>query len=208
LLLSLCIFGLALVGTFYPYNRGALFTALILLYALTSGVAGYVAASTYRQQGGGKGWARNVALTVVVYCGPFALAFCFLNTVAIAYRSTAALPFGTIVVMIVLWSLVTIPLTVLGGVAGRNSKREYDAPCRTNKYPREVPELPWYRSLVPQMILTGFLPFSAIYVGAFEIRVSGRARSAATRKKKGRRRTLTPPLSKNPPPKPKTHNLN
>ena len=167
LLLSLCIFVLALVGAFYPYNRGALFTALIALYALTSGVAGFVAASTYRQHGGGKGWARNVALTVAVYCGPFCAAFCFLNTVAIAYRSTAALPFGTIAAMVALWSLVTIPLTVLGGVAGRNSRVEYDAPCRTNKYPREVPSLPWYRGLVPQMVLTGFLPFSAIYVGEF-----------------------------------------
>jgi hypothetical protein len=168
LLLSFFIFVLALLGAFYPYNRGAMFTALIMLYAFTAGVAGYVSASTYRQHGGAaKGWARNVALTVVVYCGPFAATFCFLNTVAIAYRSTAALPFGTIVVMIVLWSLVTIPLTVLGGVAGKNSSREFDAPTRSNKYPREVPELPWYRSVLPQMVLTGFLPFSAIYVGAF-----------------------------------------
>ena len=33
---------------FYPYNRGGLFTALIVLYALTAGIAGYVAASYYR----------------------------------------------------------------------------------------------------------------------------------------------------------------
>lgn len=46
---TLCIFGLALVGVFYPYNRGALFTALVVLYALTSGVAGYVSASYYKQ---------------------------------------------------------------------------------------------------------------------------------------------------------------
>ena len=37
LVLSFCVFGLALVGTFYPYNRGSMFTALILLYALTAG---------------------------------------------------------------------------------------------------------------------------------------------------------------------------
>jgi hypothetical protein len=32
--------------------------------------------------------------------------------VAIAYRSTAALPFGTICVIIIIWALVTFPLTV------------------------------------------------------------------------------------------------
>ncbi len=30
-------------------------------------------------------------------------------------QSTAALPFGTIAVILVIWSLVTIPLTVFGG---------------------------------------------------------------------------------------------
>ena len=45
---------------------------------------------------------------------------------------------GTIVIILVLWSLVTIPLTVLGGIAGKNAGAEFDAPTRTNKYPREV----------------------------------------------------------------------
>lgn len=44
--LSLFVFALALMGRFYPYNRGALFTALIVLYALTACIAGYVAVST------------------------------------------------------------------------------------------------------------------------------------------------------------------
>ncbi len=40
LVLCFCVFGLALVGAFYPYNRGAMFTALIVLYALTAGALG------------------------------------------------------------------------------------------------------------------------------------------------------------------------
>ena len=43
------IFILALVGVFYPYNRGSLFTALVVIYALTSGIAGYTATSFYCQ---------------------------------------------------------------------------------------------------------------------------------------------------------------
>ncbi|MQM14838.1 hypothetical protein Taro_047773 [Colocasia esculenta] len=42
LALAIFIFTLALVGVFYPYNRGALFTALVVIYALTSGIAGSV----------------------------------------------------------------------------------------------------------------------------------------------------------------------
>ncbi len=37
------------MNLFYPYNRGALYTALIVLYSLTAGIAGYVAASYYKQ---------------------------------------------------------------------------------------------------------------------------------------------------------------
>lgn len=51
------IFILALVGVFYPYNRGALFTALVVIYALTSGIAGYTAASFYCQLEG-TNWVR------------------------------------------------------------------------------------------------------------------------------------------------------
>lgn len=168
LVLSFCVLSLSLLGAFYPYNRGAMFTALIVFYALTSGVAGYVSASYYRQMEGQK-WVGNLLLTAVLFCGPLFAVFCLNNTVAIFYRSTAALPFGTIVIILLMWTLVTIPLTVLGGVLGKNTRADFAAPCRTNKYPREVPDLPWYRSTPVQMFMAGFLPFSAIYIELFYI---------------------------------------
>ncbi|XP_066383487.1 transmembrane 9 superfamily member 3-like isoform X1 [Miscanthus floridulus] len=166
--LTTFIFLLALVGVFYPYNRGALFTALVVIYALTSGIAGYIATSFYCQLEG-TNWVRNLLLTGCLFCGPLFLTFCFLNTVAIAYSATAALPFGTICVIVLIWTLVTFPLLVLGGIAGKNSKSEFQAPCRTTKYPREIPPLPWYRRTIPQMAMAGFLPFSAIYIELYYI---------------------------------------
>ena len=112
---------------------------------------------------------RNLLLTGCLFCGPLFLTFCFLNTVAIAYSATAALPFGTICVIVLIWTLVTFPLLVLGGIAGKNSKSEFQAPCRTTKYPREIPPLPWYRRTIPQMAMAGFLPFSAIYIELYYI---------------------------------------
>jgi len=60
LLSTVFIFLLALVGVFYPYNRGALFTALVVIYALTSGIAGYTATSFYCQLEG-TNWVRAPA---------------------------------------------------------------------------------------------------------------------------------------------------
>ncbi|XP_058185426.1 transmembrane 9 superfamily member 3-like isoform X2 [Rhododendron vialii] len=166
--LTTFIFILALVGVFYPYNRGALFTALVVIYALTSGIAGYTATTFYCQLEG-INWVRNLLLTGCLFCGPLLLTFCFLNTVAIFYSATAALPVGTIAVILLIWTLVTSPLLVLGGIAGKNSKAEFQAPVRTTKYPREIPPSPWYRGTLPQMAMAGFLPFSAIYIELYYI---------------------------------------
>lgn len=112
---------------------------------------------------------RNVLLTGGLFCGPLFMTFCILNTIAIAYSSTAALPFGTIVVIVLIWTLVTSPLLVFGAIAGKSSRIEFQAPCRTTKYPREIPELRWYRNTIPQMAMAGFLPFSAIYIELYYI---------------------------------------
>lgn len=86
-----------------------------------------------------------------------------------ACRSMAALPAGWIFIIIFTWAVVTVPLTVFMGVTGKNSAGDFYAPCRTNKYPREVPDLPWYRGTAAQMAMAGFLPFSAIYVELYYI---------------------------------------
>jgi hypothetical protein len=76
-------------------------------------------------------------------------------------------------ILTLVWALILIDVVfcvqVLGGIAGKNAKGEFNAPCRTTKYPREIPQLPWYRSTVPQMVMAGFLPFSAIYIELYYI---------------------------------------
>ena len=74
----------------------------------------------YRQMGVKK-WVRNVSLTGCMFCGPMFLMFSFLNTVAIACELSPGAAFGTICIIVVIWALVTFPLTVLGGIAGKNS---------------------------------------------------------------------------------------
>ncbi|MQM18287.1 hypothetical protein Taro_051275 [Colocasia esculenta] len=105
--LTIFIFSLALVGVFYPYNRGALFTALVVIYALTSGIAGYTATFMYLQLEGTT-WVRNLLLTCCLFCGPLFLTFCFLNTVAVAYSATEALPFGPLWMNLVFYFLNSI----------------------------------------------------------------------------------------------------
>ncbi|KAE8654998.1 P-loop containing nucleoside triphosphate hydrolases superfamily protein isoform 1 [Hibiscus syriacus] len=61
---------------------------------------------------------------------------------------------------------------VLGGIIGKNSKAEFEAPCHTTKCPREIPQLPWYGRTLPQMAMAGFFPFSATYIELYYILAS------------------------------------
>jgi len=159
---------LAIFGMFYPSNPGTIYTAAIVLYALTSVIGGFVSSSYFKQMGGEK-WAWNIVLVAALFIGPVLIVFAYVNTVAIAYNATSAVPFGTIMIIVAILSLVGFPLNIIGGIAGKRSSGNFEAPCRTKSFPREIPAIPWYRSLPMQMVMAGFLPFSAIYIELFYI---------------------------------------
>ena len=163
LVVTLAIFLLALAGHYRAYNRGAMLASCVILYALTAGIAGYTSGRLFRSLGGDE-WAGNCAFVMLLFCLPLLINFSVLNSIAWAYGSTAALPFGTIVIIFLLWLVVTAPLTVAGAAMGRRGPSDLDAPCRTSKHVRHVPDLPWHRGAVVQMLAAGLLPFSAIYI--------------------------------------------
>merc|ERR1719181_1160635 len=159
-LLLLC----AITGFFRPTKRGAILTAMIVLYALTSFIGGFISARLYRQFEG-LNWVWNTVLTALVFPAPLVAIFMWVNTVAWNRGSSAALPWHTVIIIGALYLLVSFPLTVIGAIAGRNLSSDFEAPCRTTKVAREIPkDIPWYRRPVSQMFMAGFLPFSAIYI--------------------------------------------
>ncbi|KAN0035652.1 hypothetical protein ACTA71_004936 [Dictyostelium dimigraforme] len=162
------ILALSLFGMFYPNNGGNMYTAGIVLYALTSGISGYQSAKMYKNMGGNK-WAWNIVLTATVFVAPLFIVVILSNTVAITWHSTVALPILTMIEVITIWLFVGFPLTVVGGIAGRRLSENFDAPCRTKNFPREIPPIQWYRRLPCQILIAGFLPFSAIYIELFYI---------------------------------------
>lgn len=61
------------------------------------------------------------------------------------------------------------PLTILGGIVGKNHAPDFDAPCRAKNIPREIPPTPWYRTWPIHCVVGGFLPFSAISVELYYV---------------------------------------
>lgn len=105
-------------------------------------IAGYISSSLYKQLGGER-WAWNIIFSSLLIPLPVSLIWAVLNSIAWSYGSTVALPFGTIVALIVIWVAVGCPLTLLGGIIGKNRAAPFDAPCRVRPIPREIPDVRW-----------------------------------------------------------------
>ena len=70
----------------------------------------------------GKNWIGTMLATATLFptaCFGIAAA---LNTVAIAYHSLAAVPFGSIMVVLLIWMFISFPLCLLGTVRGRAAR--------------------------------------------------------------------------------------
>ncbi|GKV21224.1 hypothetical protein SLEP1_g31222 [Rubroshorea leprosula] len=160
--LVLLVILLAIVGTLYV-GRGAIVTTFILCYAFTSFISGYVSGGMYSRNGGKK-WIKSMILTASLF--PF---MCFgigfiLNTIAIFYGSLAAIPFGTMVVVFVIWAFISFPLALLGTVVGRNRSGAPNNPCRVKTIPRPIPEKKWYLTPSVVSLMGGLLPFGSIFI--------------------------------------------
>ncbi|XP_047157152.1 transmembrane 9 superfamily member 5 [Vigna umbellata] len=172
LLILICVLlFLALIGTLYPYNRGGLLNWLVMLYALFSVFAGYTAASFHGQYAE-NGWERTVGLAGVLYTGPVFVAASILNIVAISYRATVGLPFGSIIVILVLLTFLAVPLLAFGGVIGYRFKSKFQSPSATKRHPRDIQQLAWYRRTPFLMFIGGLVPFSAIVLQLHQVYAS------------------------------------
>ncbi|KAF3529101.1 hypothetical protein DY000_02041346 [Brassica cretica] len=161
-LLVLLVILMAIIGTLYV-GRGAIVTTFIVCYALTSFISGYVSGGMYSRSGG-KHWIKCMILTASLF--PF---LCFgigflLNTIAIFYGSLAAIPFGTMVVVFVIWGFISFPLALLGTVVGRNWSGAPNNPCRVKTIPRPIPEKKWYLTPTVVSLVGGLLPFGSIFI--------------------------------------------
>lgn len=87
-----------------------------------------------------------------------------LNTIAIFYGSLAAIPFGTMVVVFIIWAFISFPLALLGTVVGRNWSGAPNNPCRVKTIPRPIPEKKWYLTPSVVSLMGGLLPFGSIFI--------------------------------------------
>lgn len=174
LMIAFFLLMLSCIGYFYPGNHGRIYVAAIFLYSFTAYVAGYIASSKLKELIGGEAhdWMVSCGITSSLFAGPYLFIFSIVNSIAAHHQSSIALPFATIVAIILLWAFVTFPLTAFGAYRGGKCHIA-PYPCHVKKIRRPLPDaLPWYHHNVLLALTAGFLPFMAIYVEVHTIFMS------------------------------------
>lgn len=110
----------ALLGFLSPSNRGSLGTAMILLYTLFGFIGGYISARSYKSFGG-ESWKRNIILTPLFIPGIVFGGFFLLNFFLIYEHSSGAVPFPTMLALIGIWFVISVPLSFGGSWLGFKS---------------------------------------------------------------------------------------
>ncbi|MCJ1486526.1 hypothetical protein MMC06_006703 [Schaereria dolodes] len=157
----------ALLGFLSPSNRGSLGSAMILLWTIFGFIGGYVSSRVYKTFGG-EAWKRNIVLTPVMVPGVVFSTFFLLDLFLWAQGSSGAVPFTTMLVILGIWFIISVPLSVAGSWWAFKQPA-LEAPVRTNQIPRQIPPSTRYLRSFPSMLLGGILPFGAIFVELYFI---------------------------------------
>lgn len=158
---------LVIVGDLYM-GRGSIMSTIIFVYAATSPVNGFFGGALYSRVGG-KAWIRQMVLSAAFLPGMVCGSTFLINFVAMYYKASRAIPFGTMVAISAICLFVILPLTLVGTVLGRNICGQPNNPCRVNPTPRPIPEKKWFMEPSVIILLGGILPFGSIFIEMYFI---------------------------------------
>ena len=166
-IMSILTLFFAALGFLSPANRGSLLQSILFFFVLMGVAAGYVSAR-YCKLVKEQNHFKATLLTSILFPGVCFIVFFVVNAIAWSKQSSTAVPFGTLVVLMLLWFGVSLPLIFFGSHYGFKGDA-MELPCKTSALPREIPPQPWYLNKWLSILLGGMLPFGAVFVEMFFI---------------------------------------
>ncbi|KAF2739578.1 endosomal integral membrane protein [Polyplosphaeria fusca] len=157
----------ALLGFLSPSNRGSLATVIIVFYILFGFVGGYFSSRVYKFFKG-ESWKLCFFYTPVALPALVFAIFFLLNLFVWGRGASGAVPFTTMLVLVIIWFVISVPLSFAGSWIGFKQAAT-EPPTRTNQIPRQIPPSTGYLRPLPSMALAGVLPFGAIFVELYFI---------------------------------------
>lgn len=154
---------LSCLGILNPSFRGGFVSVGMGLFVFAGLFSGYYSARVYKTFGG-LNWRKNTMITALLFPGLVFSTIFILNLFVWAQASSTALPFGTLVGLLVLWLFIQLPLVHVGSWVGFHKSSPYEHPTKTSSIPRQIPEQPWYTRGIYSMVLSGLVPFAVIFI--------------------------------------------
>ncbi|GJM97840.1 hypothetical protein PR202_ga14796 [Eleusine coracana subsp. coracana] len=171
------VFGMVLVtllfcilGLVSSSNRGGLVTTMLLIWVFMGLFAGYSTARLYKMFRGSE-WKKITIKMAIISPGVVFVIFFVLNVLLWREKSSRAVPFATMFILVVLWFGISVPLVFVGSYFGFKKPTMEDL-VRTNKIPRQIPKQPWYMNPFISVLIGGILPFGAVLMELFFILTS------------------------------------
>jgi transmembrane 9 superfamily protein 2/4 len=147
----------AAVGFVSPDKRNSIVTLMVLIFVFMGGFAGYSSSRMYKMFGG-KDWLKNAMMTSILYPNIAFSTFFIINIFLHWEESSAAVPFTTILTLLILWLCCSSPLVLIGSFIALKRKRIKN-PGTINVVPKAIPPQPFYLSTKVICLITGIIPF-------------------------------------------------
>lgn len=167
-------------------ERGEVVQAILICYALSSIVSGFMSGKFFKEyyptvarRGNNDGpanmWQATMGLTVVLLPTVTVIMCSGLNFLSFFYGTINSIPFSVIFKLFLLYVFVSVPLCVVGTLLGRHANKGTASsfPCRVNAIPRPIPEdVPWYGQPSGLIPLAGLLSFGSIFIELYYVLTS------------------------------------
>lgn len=145
------------LGFISPKDRGSLVNLSILLFVFLSCISGYYSIRLYKMFNQ-TNWVLNSLITAFLFPS-LAFAIFFVIDLFLWFEgSTAAVPFSTMVALLLLWLCCSTPLTLIGSFIAIK-KKAIKNPGKVNVLPSQIPKQPWFMELKFICIIGGMIPF-------------------------------------------------
>lgn len=157
------LLGLSCIGILNPSFRGGFISVGVALFVFAGIFSGYFSARVYKTFGG-KQWQHNMVMTGSLIPGLLFATIFILNLFVWAHASSSAIPFGTLIALLMLWLLIQMPLVYAGAWVGHHRSGAWEHPVRPTTIPRQIPSQPWHLKRLQLMLVAGFIPYLIILI--------------------------------------------
>ncbi|AJU87904.1 BCN_G0010080.mRNA.1.CDS.1 [Saccharomyces cerevisiae] len=167
-LMVMCSIFFAAVGLVSPVSRGSLPTVMFVLYALFGFVGSYASMGVYKFFRGPY-WKANMILTPILLPGAIFLLIVIMNFFLLFAHSSGVIPARSLFFIILLWFLVSVPLSFAGSIVAHKQCKWDEHPTKTNQIARQIPYQPWYLRTAQATLIAGIFSFGSIAVELYFI---------------------------------------